>query len=180
MFLGRYVQDFRHFGLVLRGSPSGCPQLGEPLLLRSKTSLDPNPHLHVFTGLVFADSLLDILILVIGSSYIIQLAKVMVEIDLIGPQNSFGLLQYIILDVGPAVIIALVGPFIKRNLSRPLVIDSLSHVLVLLEADELFNIFLEHLDQGLVSLVLDVLVFTRRPLLEIIFDLEDLIDELLS
>lgn len=75
--------------------------------------------------------------------------------------------------------ILLVGLFVENDLIVPLIEDSFSHVLILLESHHLLNVFLDDDNQVFIGLLLLTCIPTGSPC-ELVFELEELCDVLSS
>lgn len=172
------IQDLRHLDMVFRRSATSGSKLGQSFLLGSEHSLDVEPLLVVFSGLVLADSFSDVIdIIDVGT---VELTEELLEIDWVWLANGLGLLDQVVLDILSAVQVSFVGSLVHGDLIVSLVVDSFSHVLVLLHSHNLLDVLLDELEQVDVSLFLDVLIVRVDLSLELVLDVEQLTNVFLT
>lgn len=172
------IQDLRHLDMVFRRSATSGSKLGQSFLLGSEHSLDVEPLLVVFSGLVLADSFSDVIdIIDVGT---VELTEELLEIDWVWLANGLGLLDQVVLDILSAVQVSFVGSLVHGDLIVSLVVDSFSHVLVLLHSHNLLDVLLDELEQVDVSLFLDVLIVRVDLSLELVLDIEQLTNVFLT
>lgn len=172
------IQDLRHLDVIFRRSSTSGSKLGQSFLLGSEHSLDVEPLLVVFSGLVLADSFSDVIdIIDVGT---VEFTEVLLEIDWVWLADGLGLLDEVVLDILSAVQVSFVGSLVHGNLVVSLVVDSFSHVLVLLHSNNLLDVLFDELEQVDVSLFLDVLIVRVDLSLELVLDVEQLTNVFLT
>ena len=154
----RNIKNLGHLNVVLGGGTSSSSQLGESLLLMSEHGLDLEPLFVVDSGLILTDSLGDVIETWVNVCGVEVLSEVFLEVNWVRLADSLSLFDKVILNVLSAVQVGFVSLLIHSDLIVSLIVNSFSHVLVLLHSNHFLDILLNEVQQVNVSLLLDVLI----------------------
>ena len=174
------IKDLGHLNVVLWGGTTSGSQLGESLLLMGEHGLNLKPLFVVDSGLILTDSLGNVIETWVNVGHIEVLSKVFLEVNWVGLANGLSLLDKVILNVLSAVQISFVGLLVHCDLIVSLIVNSFSHVLVLFHSNHFLDVLLNKVEQVNVGLLLDVLIIRVDFSLELVLDVEQLTNVLLT